>query len=441
MNRRNAVRIISFSLSIVLVCVISNLKIRKEKEQYAREIGNSYNFMLNELGTAANNIATILNKTRFVTTAKQVSNMAAQLLTEAEISKNALSQLPAGEELKSLKQFFSQVGNYAMSVSQSLLKDENITDQDIANIERLSDISKKVAKTVNETKDKYDNLEYWAEHLERKLDDILENNGLSESISVVEDEFNDYPKLIYDGPYSNHILERKPIMLQNKEKVERDTAVKIAAKWAQVSTDNLKYSGTTEGKIPTYNYSGEDHTVAVTQNGGYVLYMRREKDCNDIKLSYEQALHYANAYLKYMGMDNLKETYYYESDGICTINFAYLGGDVLCYTDLIKVGVSMDNGEIVLYEAGGYLTNHAQREKPTLKHSATEAQKLLSSKLSVENTRLAIIPTPSVDEKLCYEFTCTSADGQEVLIYINTATLEEEEILVLLKDDGGILVK
>jgi len=54
---------------------------------------------------------------------------------------------------------------------------------------------------------------------------------------------------------------------------------------------------------------------------------------------------------------------------------------------------------------------------------------------------LALVPTDSVEEKRCYEFSCIAADGQEILVYINTATLAEEEILILCKSDGGILVK
>lgn len=433
-------RVISFCLSVVLVCVVSNLKIRKEKQQYAREISNSYTYMLNELATAANNIATLLNKTRFVTSAEQVSKMAAQLLTEAEISKNALSQLSAGEELKSLNRFFSQVGNYAMSVSESLIKDEDMSDQDIANIEKLSSISQTVAKTVNDAKDKYGDFDYWAEYLEDKLDNIIDD-GFGESISKTEDDFDDYPKLIYDGPYSNHILEKKPALLENKDTVDSDTALKIAAKYARIATNQLQYSGKTGGTIPTFNFSGEGYTAAVTQKGGEVLFMRCERESEDIKLGYQEALWYAKKYLEHLGLENMRETYYYESDGVCTVNFAYLEGRVLCYPDLIKVGVSMDNGQIVLYEAGGFITNHTIRENLSPKHSIDEAQKLISQKLSVEDVRLAIIPTEAVEEKLCYEFTCISADKQDVLIYINAATLKEEEILILLKSDGGILVK
>jgi hypothetical protein len=43
----------------------------------------------------------------------------------------------------------------------------------------------------------------------------------------------------------------------------------------------------------------------------------------------------------------MKESYYINQGGVLTINFAYMDGDFVCYPDLIKVGVAMDDGEIV----------------------------------------------------------------------------------------------
>lgn len=92
-----------------------------------------------------------------------------------------------------------------------------------------------------------------------------------------------------------------------------------------------------------------------------------------------------------------------------TINFAALQDDVTLYPDLIKVSVAMDNGEILGFDARGYLTNHHQRtfEKPAL--SMEEAQKKVSPNLTVKNGKMAVVPSTSLTEKLCYEFVCTGA--------------------------------
>ena len=58
--------------------------------------------------------------------------------------------------------------------------------------------------------------------------------------------------------------------------------------------------------------------------------------------------------------------------------------------------------------------------------------------MKLEETRLAVIPTPSNGEVLTYEFKGTIEDNT-FLIYINAETSKEENILILLKTEGGLL--
>ena len=127
MNRKNAVRLVSFCAAAVLAAAGFAVKSRLELERYRLEIQNTYSRSLDGLNSSVNNISLILEKAGYVTTAKQISNMAAQLLSEAESAKNSLSQLPSGQELTVLNRFLSQVGNYAMSVSKSLVENGSMS--------------------------------------------------------------------------------------------------------------------------------------------------------------------------------------------------------------------------------------------------------------------------------------------------------------------------
>ena len=101
----------------------------------------------------------------------------------------------------------------------------------------------------------------------------------------------------------------------------------------------------------------------------------------------------------------------------------------------------MDNGEIMLLESSGYLTNHTDRAFETPAIPTADAAKALSPKLEIRETALALIPTKGGGETRCYEFVCTAEDGQEILVYINAVTGAEEDVLILLKSDGGALAK
>ena len=58
----------------------------------------------------------------------------------------------------------------------------------------------------------------------------------------------------------------------------------------------------------------------------------------------------------------------------------------------------------------------------------------------MEAGRLAVIPTPGLDELLCYEFLCKGDGEDQVLVYVNAATGMEEQIFLRLQGDGGVLV-
>ena len=441
MKKRTAVRIISLLLAAVTVSTGFLVKLSQKNKHYQLQLENSYSSSLDEFNAAMNNITTTLNKARFITTPEQMSSVAAKLLSEAQTSKTALSQLPSGEELTVLNRFLSQVGNFALSVSKKLISEQSITQKDSENIDILSETADKISAAVNETYINYNNSEYWAKELENKLDSQIDSETLAASLGDIEQELSDFPTLVYDGPYSDHILEKEPEMIIKAGETDQKTALEAAAKAAECKEKVLNLSGSIDGKIPAFRFSGEGITVSISKKGGYPVFMRRERRVESIVISYEQAVTKAKRYLERMGMGNFIPTYYFSNEGVCVVNFAFVDGETVCYTDLVKVGVAMDNGEIMLYEASGYLTNHRDRTFKTPAYSEEDALKIVSDKLNINSIAMTLIPTDFATEVRCYEFACTSKEGQEILVFINAETLQEENVLILLKSDGGTLVK
>ncbi len=440
MKTRNAVRIISFCLAAVIVTLGFLIKTINKTNQYALEIKNSYSKNFDDFNSAVDNIALTLNKLQVASTEKQASRLANILLSEAEISKAALSQMPQTSELTTLNRFFSQVGNYAMAVSNSLADQNNTLENVEENLSILTDTAQKIADASNTAHTEFNNSEYWAEELEQKIGEDSDLN-LADSLDKLEGELTDFPTLIYDGPYSDHLLEKEPSLTAEAPTVTELEALGTAALFADTESTALSPNGNLDGHIPSYCFSSDGIDIAVSKAGGHTLYMRKERPIEDTILSIEQAREKAKRYLSRIKMVGFKETYYFLNENVLVINFCYVDGGTLCYTDLIKVGVAMDNGEIVFYEAGGYIANHRDRSFVTPAYSKEQAEEILSDSLTVKGSGFALIPTDSGEEIRCYEFHCIAEDGTEILVYINTATLTEEDILILLKSDGGTLVK
>ena len=441
MKKRNAVRIISFCAAAVIVSAVFAVRTNNDLNRYKLEVKNSYAGTLDTLNSSINNISLILEKAEYVTTAKQLSQMSAQLLSEAQSAKAAISSLPAGENLDVLNRFLSQVGNYALSVSERLIGGESLDDEYAANITALKSTAQKISEAVSNSSVAYDNPTAWADDLDSKLSKSVDKDSLSSTLDVLEGSLSDYPTLVYDGPYSDHILEKEPHMLKNAENVTENEALKKAAEICECDKETLLSDGTVDGKIPAYRFSGDNVSVTVSRAGGYAVYMRKSREMGDFVLEYRQAVDKAKRYLERIGMSGFTETYYFTDEGVCVINFAFLDGKTICYTDLVKVGVAMDTGEIMLYEASGYIVNHTDRAFESAAIAPEEAAKAVSPRLNIRETALALIPTKGGNEKRCYEFVCETEDGREILVYINAVTGEEEDILVLLKSDGGTLAK
>jgi len=435
--------VITVCTAVLAVSLVATIVIESNNriEEYKQQIENEYSRSFSELNSGVNSISLLLEKTRYVTTAAQMSSLAAELFSEAELAKSALLQLPISEGPETVNRFLSQVGNYALSISKNLINGEKISEKQEKNLKILSDTAKTIAEAVSDSEITYNNSNYWANELEDKLNSSEEIVSLADSLTELEENLTDYPTLIYDGPYSDHIMKREPLMLENKMEISERDGRTIAADILDIGIDQLKFSGEENGDIEAYRYSGENTSVSVSKKGGYVIYFRKNREVEESKLKYETCLSGAKAFLEKSGYKNMKETYYFTDGGVCVINFAYLDGQTICYTDLIKVGVAVDNGEILFFEAKGYLFNHTERAFESAAYTKEQAQERISHWLEVSDVKVALVPSDSTAEKRCYEFTCISEEGREILIYINVMTLEEEQIFILLKTDGGVLAK
>ena len=85
--------------------------------------------------------------------------------------------------------------------------------------------------------------------------------------------------------------------------------------------------------------------------------------------------------------------------------------------------------------------NHIRRENISPVVGAKDAWDMVSPELTVEGSRLTIIPTEGKNEKLCWEFRCRAQDSSRVLVYIGADSGREEQILLVLEDESGMLTQ
>lgn len=416
---------IVFAVALILTLGGTTVAGYMSANRYKMFLDYNYRRAMNDLNGSVTNIQTTLNKASYANTATQQNGLAAKLMRETSIAKASASVIPSnGNSMDKVNKFITQVGDFAMTLSSKISAKQKITDQEYQTM--LS-------------------LEKYAKTLQTDLQGMkpdLETTQYSGALEKTANDFTDFPTLIYDGPFSDHILQRKPKLTQEKALLPQGNAQSIAAEFLGVAAGALQHTQDTDGNMPTYNFADSAKTtrISVTKAGGYISDMQNSRDITAENLTYEDASKKARAFLNVRGIKNMKESYYVITDGACLINYAYTEGDIVVYPDLIKVKVALDNGQIVGFDSVGYLMNHTNRSlSPKL--TADEAQKSVSPRLKVQKRGPALIPTPGLNEVLCYEFLCSGQNGDRVLVYINANTGYEEQILILRISDNGVLTE
>lgn len=446
-SKRGFVRLVSYLCALVLVLSAGAATGYTQAQSYRMMLENEYSQALTGLASNLTGISTTLNKGRYAFTPVQISGLAAQLWRDASSAKTSLAALPLGElHLDNTNRFLTQIGDYAMALSRKSVSGTGISEQEREQFAGMCDYGLSLSEHVYRMEQSVSEGQITMESIRREIESNEDGAPPEEGTAMamfeeLETAFADYPKLEYDGPFSDHILTREAVMLKNVPEVSADEAKQVAAKAAEVEFSTLQESGVENSTLPAYMFTGDGVWVNVTQNGGYVSSMIKSRLPGESQITAENALRAAKEYLSRIGMHLLTPTYHQIGDGVCTVNFAFLQGDTVIYPDLVKVEVALDNGEILGFDARGYLANHTQRQLETPAVTEQEARDMVGEHLQVEKVRQAVIPTPGRYEVLCYEVNTISENGEHVLIYINAQTGVEEQILLLTQDDGGTYVR
>lgn len=438
---RAKARIVLYLSAVILVLGIFSIVQTVKANKYEREAMITRQMALISLDEYLNNISTNLEKTIYANTPAMLSRLSSEMWREASSAKNSLSMLPTGESsLDKTYKFLSQIGEFVMSLQRKTANGEELTDNERKQLRQLYDYCNSLNEQVQKMCYDLENGNFSFESTNGTLlkrDDNI--STISGSFDDVEQSISDLPSLIYDGPFSDHIEQGEAKYIKGLEEITKDKGLEIAK--TVCSDTDLKYSSDENGNIPCYIYQSENCTVAITKLGGKPLYMLSSEYVGETSYKYEDALKNALSYLKKIGFTELKESYYFIDDGVCTINFSAMQDDIILYPDLIKVSVSLENGKILSFDATGYVSNHTEREIPEYKISLVNAREKVNKELTIIDSRVCVIPTEWKTEQYCYEFHCKTTNDQELLVYIDSVTGQEDNILILLYSDNGVLTK
>lgn len=403
---------------------------------YREKIENVYQKSFTELVDYVGNINIILNKALITNDSAELSELSEKLRTETALAKSVLGQLPLSSvELDKTSNFITQVSDYVHTLSKRLATDKTTAVDEENTIESFIKYSDSLNNSLKKMEDDflYGNMSLSNE----KAASVLSESkiaSLTDNMKSIEDSFEDYPTIIYDGPFSEHILNKKPNILK-EPLTGRQEAQKRAEKFAKHSLD---FMAEANGNIPAYIFSSDDDNlcVEVSKNGGHIIMMTKASHITNPTLDIDKASEYAADFLRSNGYENMQQTGYTTDGTVVHFAYAYKENEYTIYPDLIKVKIALNDGSICGFEANGFLCNHCERAIPKSVISIDEAVGKISKRVKIIKTNKACIPKENGTEAWCYEI-LASYNAKKFLVYINTETGSEEEILMLIEDSQG----
>lgn len=448
LNKENKY-MLSIIIVLLIVIIILGIYIYNKHDEYNKVSENSYNKSFFELINYVQNVEIYLAKALISSSSEQGAETLSNVWREANLAGAFLSQLPINShELEKTSKFLNQVSDYSYSLSRKNIKRQKLSNEDMKNLKELHQYSIDLKNTLHQlSSDMNEGRISWKELSKTGNNKLLTdtNNISKDSFNNLEENFHRYSGLIYDGAFSEHIETKEKKGLTGN-KINEEEAYNIASIFVgKDKIEEIKLSGKNEnGNIISYDFNiklrdkNRVVSVSVAEKGGHIIHMNADKEISAENVSKEDANKIGLKFLESKGFKNMKETYYLKQNGIVTINYAYLQDGVTIYPDLIKLKIALDDGEVLGMETSGYLNSHFVRDIPKVKISKEEARKNLNKDLEITSEGLAIIPTEWQTEIFCWEFK-GKIDDMDFIVYINTETGEEEDILLIINTPDGTL--
>ena len=449
-NRLKKGHMLSVIVVLFAIVIALGVWIYKKQVDYRQASENQYNMAFFELVDYVQNVETYLAKSLISSTAEHGAETLTNVWREANLAQVYLSRLPIeSKELEKTEKFLNQVSDYSYALSRKNIYKEELTKEDLDNLEQLHDYSIELENTLNQlSADMNEGRISWDELTKKgKIAFAQEVSNISkDSFTNLEENFHEYSGLIYDGAFSEHMTSSTKKGLTG-ENIDEEKAKQIAKQFiGEDKVQEIFLSSKSENTdMVTYDFNakinGEKEAnlvISISEKGGHVVFMNYNRNIEAESVNQKRADEIGKEFLENHGFPNMKETYYLKQEGIVTINYAYEQDGIVIYSDLVKLKIALDNGEVMGIETTGYLNSHEKRNIDEVTISKEKAKSSLNPKLKIVSENLAIIPTQWKTEVLCWEFK-GKVDETDFLVYINAKTGKEEDILVIVNTPNGTL--
>ena len=441
MKTRTFIAIIVALVVTVGVLAVGWIGSNNLQASYAGRLESNYQKSFSELITNVNTIEIYMSKALVTADNNKKQELYQKINQQCSLCAANLSNLPINHEsIYETTKFVNQLGGFSYYLSQKLKNGTGLSDADLNSVNELYNWCVYVQTVIND----------YANNQDGSFN-ILNNTNFGDTSSGFDQMFantsatgTEFPTLIYDGPFSDSIKNKKILGLENFTASQEEAQSVIENAFKEYNVHNLKLTGMVEGRFKSYNFTFETthrkYYADVTEKGGLLLSVSSTGDLTIDTLSLEEAELEAELFAKNLGLSDMKSVWSTNLSGIAYVNLVPIINNVMIYPDMIKAKVSLDTGSILGWEAQSYAYNHNTRNDFNFLISEQSARQMVSPELNILSAKKCIIPVEYGTEALCYEYKCTY-NNYIYYVYISGKTGAEVETLRVVKTSNGNLLQ
>ncbi len=440
---KNAIIAISVVLGAVIAVLVAMLIVFVTKSNnYKLQLENGYKKNLYEFVSNINSLEVDLSKLVATNSTNSQRELLSNIYDTCRAGAINLGTLPiSNNKTENISNYLNTTGGYAYSLLvKNLNSDAKLTNDDLTNVEGLYNYCLRIMYDLNSYLGDVENLSI-LKLVNYSNGDLSKFDG---GLTMINDDNKEIPSLIYDGPFSDSVLNKEIKGLPDYEINQAEAKEFIKNNFSYYGDFTVTELGDTKGKFATYDFkvSSENVTlyVQITKKGGFLLSINSlENKGGTNNLTLKECETFAHNYASLLGIDNMYSVWTQEVGNVCYVNLAPIVDKVIYYPDLIKVKIDKKLGLVIGWEASNYAYNHTQRTVKTPTISFADAQKMLSSVLTVEERNLCVIPNEYAGESTAYEFVCSWKD-YTYYVYLDVTTGEELKIMRVVSTSNGNLL-
>ena len=426
-----ALTMFSLMAALIVFIMVSNT--------YSTQLENIYKRSFYELSSNINDLEVDMSKLVAVNDKATKREVLTNIYNSCTMANSNISNLPiSNNKIEKVNKFINTLGGYAYSLLEKVNENEEFSEYDYESIESLHEASLNLMAEYNAyiSTIKFDY---------KIINDVDYSNEDDSNFSagIVSSTASQVPTLIYDGPFSDSVLNKEIKGLNAMEITKEEAERVVVDKLGYLGISNVKFEGESDGEFYTYNFSvdcgGVGMYVQVTKQGGTIVDVTGYGVGGNKNLDNNKAILLAEDFAKQLGYEGVKQVWYAENNNIIYINLAPIINGVIYYPDLVKVKVDKTMGVVVALEGKNYCYNHVLRSLPVPQITFNNAQNNLSKALTVIERNYALIPNKFVGETLTYEFVCTWKD-YTYYVYVDVETGKEVNVLRVIKTTTGDLI-